>query len=193
MSAAPGGVLLDFDGTLTKPAFDWPAMKAEMGLAEETVSILDYMAAAPAPRARRVARILERHERAAVRRAEANEGARELVAFLRQRGLPFGVVTNNAMRHVVPMLRRIGIAIETVVTRDIGCWKPDPRHTLAGAEAIGVPPGRCVFIGDGRYDMLAARGAGMVAVHLSPVPGPLCDHRVGCLGEAILLLDRLLQ
>ena len=32
MKRAMEGVLLDFDGTLTKPAFDWPVMKEEMGL-----------------------------------------------------------------------------------------------------------------------------------------------------------------
>ena len=32
MNRTARGALLDFDGTLTKPAFDWPAMKEEMGL-----------------------------------------------------------------------------------------------------------------------------------------------------------------
>ena len=185
------GVLLDFDGTLTKPAFDWPAMQREMALPPE-VSILDYLAAAPAQEAERVAAILERHEVVAARGAEAMEGARELVAFLERRGVPFGVVTNNARRHVLPMLERIGLSIRVLVTRDIGVWKPDPRHVLAGAEAIGVRPGRCVLLGDGRFDMMAARAAGMVAVHLSAGPGPDCDHRVGTLAEAAGLLGRLL-
>lgn len=185
------GVLLDFDGTLTRPAFDWPAMQAEMALPSD-VSILDYLVTAPSREAERVAAILERHEIEAARRAEAMEGAHELVAFLERRGAPFGVVTNNARRHVLPMLRRIGLSIEVLITRDIGVWKPDPRHVLAGAQAIGVPPERCVLLGDGRFDMMAAREAGMVAVHLSPGEGPPCDHRVGSLREAAALLGRLL-
>mgnify|MGYP001561188591 FL=1 len=185
------GVLLDFDGTLTKPAFDWLAMQAEMAL-PASVSILDYLAAAPPREAERVAAILERHEREAARRAEAMEGAHALVGFLKRRGAPFGGVTNNARRHVLPMLERIGLSIEVLVTRDIGVWKPDPRHALAGAEAIGVEPGRCVFLGDGRFDMMAARAAGMVPIHLSAGPGLDCDHRVGSLAEAAALLGRLL-
>ncbi|MBI2131958.1 MAG: HAD family hydrolase [Candidatus Tectomicrobia bacterium] len=197
------GVLLDFDGTLTKPAFDWPAMQREMALpaapqaagrlgAPGEVSILDYLAAAPVPEAARVAAILERHEVEAARRAEAMEGAHDLIAFLERRGAPFGVVTNNARRHVLPMLERTGLSIGTLVTRDIGVWKPDPRHVLAGAEAIGVRPGRCVLLGDGRFDMMAARAAGMTAVHLSPGPGLPCDYRVSTLAEATELLGRLL-
>ena len=202
------GVLLDFDGTLTKPAFDWPAMQREMALPMPPqaagrlgggarhrpgeISILDYLAAAEPAEAERVAAILERHEVEAARRAEAMEGAHELVDFLLRRGVPFGVVTNNARRHVLPMLARIGLAIEVLVTRDIGIWKPDPRHALAGAEAIGVPAGRCAFLGDGRFDMMAARAAGMVAVHLSSGQALACDHCVGSLGEAAELLGCLL-
>ena len=40
------GVLLDFDGTITKPVFDWPAMKKEMNLPDLKVSILDYISTA---------------------------------------------------------------------------------------------------------------------------------------------------
>ncbi|MEE9276404.1 MAG: HAD-IA family hydrolase [bacterium] len=185
------GVLLDFDGTLTRPALDWPAMKEEMRLGSGEVSILDYLPTLSPERAREVAAILDRHERAAAERAEPNEGAAELVAYLERSGLPFGVVTNNAMRHVRPMLERIGIRVEIVITRDIGIWKPDPRMVLAGAAAIGAPPERCVLIGDGRYDMMAARAAGMTSLLLSPAPGPACDHRVARLGEAIPLLEKL--
>ena len=35
------GILFDFDGTITRPFFDWPIMKEEMGF-EEDISILDY-------------------------------------------------------------------------------------------------------------------------------------------------------
>jgi HAD superfamily hydrolase (TIGR01509 family) len=188
------GILLDFDGTLTKPAFDWPAMQREMALPAE-VSILDYLVTADPAESERVAAILERHELDAVRRAEAMGGAHELVDFLLRRGVPFGIVTNNALRHVLPMLERIGLSIGVLITRDIGIWKPDPRHVLAGAEAIGVPAERCAFLGDGRFDMMAARAAGMVSVHLSPL-GPSrwlsCDHWVQSLMEAKTLLGRLL-
>lgn len=190
-----GGVLLDFDGTLTKAIINWPVMKDEMKLEDDT-KILEFLKTAPPGRTREVAEILERHEVDAARRAEANEGAHELVGYLRGREIPFGIVTNNAWRHVKLMLGRIGLAVEKVITRDIGIWKPDPRHVLAGAEAIGVAPERCIFIGDGRLDMLAARGAGMTSVHLSDGlagdRGPECDYRVEGLGEAMALIGRLI-
>ncbi|MDA1000369.1 MAG: HAD-IA family hydrolase [bacterium] len=190
--ASYGGVLLDFDGTLTKSFFDWPAMTNEMRFLSDDISILDYMAEAPEAEAARVFEILERHEREAARRAEVNEGARELLGFLRSRNTPFAVVTNNAMRHVAVMLDRMGLEIEAIITRDIGCWKPNPRLVLEGAKAIRVPPARCIVIGDGRYDMMAAREAGMMAVHLSGDSSEPCDYRVGRLADAIPLIERLI-
>ena len=46
MSSEEWGILLDFDGTLTKPAFDWEAMKNEMAIEDGTM-ILEYIETAP--------------------------------------------------------------------------------------------------------------------------------------------------
>jgi HAD superfamily hydrolase (TIGR01549 family) len=187
------GVLLDFDGTLVKLVIDWPAMKRNMNFDTDSVSILDFLTTAPSYRAHQIAMVLERHERAAAERAEVNEGAVELLEFLATKNIPFCVVTNNAMRHISLMLQRTGLSIDKIITRDIGYWKPDVRQVLAGAKAIDVPPEMCIFIGDGQYDMMAAREAGMISVHLASEPGPSCDYRVERLGEVISLLKRLLS
>ena len=187
------GVLLDFDGTLTKPAFDWPAMKEEMGLVDGDVSILDLLPTLSLERASEISNILEKHELKAADMAEANEGAHELLAYLRTRKIPFGVVTNNAERHVLKMVEKINISFEVLITRDIGYWKPDPRPMLAGAEAIGVSPGKCVVIGDGKYDMMAAKTAGMLSVHLAESSSIPSDLTLSTLLEAPALLEQLLD
>lgn len=187
------GVLLDFDGTLTKPAFDWPAMKEEMGLADAEVSILDHLAALPPERAGAIADILEKHERQAALRAEANDGAHALIAHLRSRKIPFGVVTNNAERHVARMAKKINLSFDVLITRDMGYWKPDPRPMWAGAEAIGVPSAQCIVIGDGKYDMMAARAAGMLAVHLAASSSTPSHFTLPRLSEAIELVEQLIH
>ncbi len=185
------GVLLDFDGTLTKPAFDWPAMKEEMGLESEDVSILDLLPALPPARAQEISQILEKHEVKAADAAQANEGAHDLLAYLRAEGISFGIVTNNAERHVTRMTQKIGFTFEVLITRDLGFWKPDPRPLLAGARRIGVPPTRCVVIGDGKYDMMAARAAGMVSIHLSENSALPSDYALPSLAAAPALLSQL--
>ena len=181
------GILLDFDGTLTKPAFNWEAMKNDMAI-EDDMMILEFLETAPPKRAREVADILERHETDAANRAEPNEGAHELVAFLRERQLPMGIVTNNAMRHITVMLKRIDLSFETIITRDVGIWKPNPRHVILGAEAIDVPPENCIFIGDGKLDMLAAGDARMTTIHLTQQIGPKSDYQVSRLIDAIPII-----
>jgi putative hydrolase of the HAD superfamily len=57
------------------------------------------------------------------------------------------------------------IADSTVV----GIAKPDPRIFHHVAEAIGVAPERCLYVGDTvRYDVLGARAAGFQAYHFDP-------------------------
>ena len=187
------GVLLDFDGTLTKPAFDWPTMKEEMGLVDGDISILDHLPTLSPERAHEISNILEKHELKAADMAEANDGAHELVAYLRTKRIPFGIVTNNAERHVLKMAEKINISFEVLITRDIGYWKPDPRPLLAGAEAIGVSPGKCIVIGDGKYDMMAAKTAGMLSVHLSEYSLIPSDLTLPSLLEAPALLEQLLD
>ncbi len=193
MKRAMEGVLLDFDGTLTKPAFDWPTMKEEMGLVDGDISILDHLPTLSPERAHEISNILEKHELKAADMAEANDGAHELVAYLRTKRIPFGIVTNNAKRHVLTMGEKINISFEVLITRDIGYWKPDPRPLLAGAEAIGVSPGKCIVIGDGKYDMMAAKTAGMLSVHLSEYSFIPSDLTLPSLLEAPALLEQLLD
>ncbi|MED5578844.1 MAG: HAD family phosphatase [Nitrospinota bacterium] len=183
------GVLLDFDGTITKPVFDWPAMKKEMNLPDLKVSILDYISTANKKKASKVEEILERYEIDAAKKAELNEGAKDLVNFLKEKKIPHAIVTNNAKKHVLNMLNILNITFEKIVTRDIGFWKPDPRQAIAGAKKIGIPPKRCFFIGDGQYDMLAAARAGMISIHLSKSKTLKCNYQITNLTDAISIIS----
>ena len=42
-----------------------------------------------------------------------------------------------------------------------------PGHSLAAAQALGVPPAVCIYVGDDERDMQAARAAGMGAIAAS--------------------------
>jgi phosphoglycolate phosphatase len=42
--------------------------------------------------------------------------------------------------------------------------KPDPDAALCMADELGVPPERCVVVGDSEVDVATARGAGMASV-----------------------------
>ena len=192
------GVLFDFDGTITKPFFNWAEMKSEMGFVED-LSILDFLAEAPEPDRSRVEAILLRHEAAATEAAELEGGVRPILDFLKSRSVPVGIVTNNTRSNVEAVLGRFGLQFGVVVSRDIGVWKPDPEPVVNGCRALGLDASEVAFIGDGRYDMMAGRAAGTFNVGLLNEPwkreeyGRLCDHIVADLNEAIPLLERLLE
>lgn len=192
------GILFDFDGTITRPFFDWPIMKEEMGF-EEDISILDYLVEAKEPERTRVKSILERHEAAARDGAELGEGVRPLLSYLDSYSVPIGIVTNNTTANVMPVLERFDLQFQSVVTRDIGCWKPDPRQVEEACKALGYLPSEVILIGDGRYDMEAGRAAGTFTIGLMHGPprreefARLCEHTVDSLDEAIPLLGKLIQ
>ncbi|MFQ5912947.1 MAG: HAD family hydrolase [Nitrospinota bacterium] len=191
------GVLLDFDGTITKPFFNWPEMKREMGFIED-VSILDYLAKTPEPDRSRVESILLRHEAAAAEAAELTEGVQPILDFLASRSVPVGIVTNNARVNVEVVLNRFGLQGGPIVSRDIGAWKPDPRPVVECCRALGLEASEAVLIGDGRYDMMAGRAAGTLNVRLlngqwrREELAHLCDYMIDDLHEAIPLLKGLL-
>ena len=92
---------------------------------------------------------------------------RAVLEGLRARGLVLGLATNDTE---VPARAHLGGAgVLDLFAFVAGCdsgWggKPAPGQLLAFAEAVGVPAGRAVMVGDSRHDMEAGRAAGMAVV-----------------------------
>lgn len=167
--------VFDLDGTLVESDYDWPAIRRELGVAGP--SIVDALNGLPEPeRARRWAR-LEAIEREATAAAHLRPGARELVGWLRGRGLPCALVTNNTAENTSTLLARFGLELDLVMTRDDGLWKPSGAPVRAAARRLGVPVEACAKVGDGRYDVLAGREAGCGAVVLVRLAGYDLDPR----------------
>jgi phosphoglycolate phosphatase len=97
-------------------------------------------------------------------------GVPELVAALRGRGLPLGVLSNKpdaATRLLVDTFFEAGSFAAVRGQRPGVPRKPDPSAALALAAELGVPPAEVAFVGDTAVDMRTARAAGMVAVGVS--------------------------
>lgn len=96
-------------------------------------------------------------------------GARELLAYLTEAGLPWAIGTSGRMETAGPVLRNLGVdpAKVPVITRDmVKHAKPDPDLFLAASDALGLPIANACIIGDSVWDMLAARRAGGLGVGL---------------------------
>ena len=194
-------VLFDFDGTLTHPgALDFAAIKRAVGCPPDQF-VLEWILALPPGETRDAATLaLERFELEAADASAPNEGAEDLVRWLRGHGVAVGVLTRNGLSAVERALRRFTALtvddFDVVVTRDDEhvAPKPAPDGVLHAAAAMGVAPEETLVVGDFLLDMRAGRAAGAVTAflvnHGEPDDGEAaapeaadCDFVVGRLGE----------
>jgi HAD superfamily hydrolase (TIGR01509 family) len=110
----------------------------------------------------RVDRLRQAH--AAAYRQQATQirplpGARELLNWLSEAGIPWAIATSGRMETAAVNLASLGVDPDRnpVVTRDqVKYAKPDPDLFLAAAERLRAPIETSVVVGDSIWDMLAA-------------------------------------
>jgi phosphoglycolate phosphatase len=91
----------------------------------------------------------------------------ELLEGLEARGVKWGIVTNKAERFAIPLVELLGVGARCacVIGGDTtGKLKPHPDPLFAGAQALGLEPQECVYVGDDRRDVEAGRAAGMKTI-----------------------------
>ena len=95
-------------------------------------------------------------------------GARELLAYLTERSVPWTIATSGRIESARPALDVLGVASSVpVVTRDqVEHAKPDPDLFLTAAERLGVDIGDSIVVGDSVWDLLAARRARALGIGL---------------------------
>ena len=95
-------------------------------------------------------------------------GARELMAYLAQAGVPHAIATSGYAETALRSMSMLGISSDTpLVTRDqVARAKPDPDLFLAAADRLGIPVEHTVVAGDSIWDLLAARRARALGVGL---------------------------
>lgn len=97
-------------------------------------------------------------------------GAREALEALAARDtVLLGVATGKSRRAVVPLLEAHGLSGLFVTTQvaDDHPSKPNPAMLEAALRETGVAAGDAVMIGDTRFDIEMARGAGLAALAVS--------------------------
>ena len=97
----------------------------------------------------------------------AKPGLFELLAFLDQRGLPLALATSSEAEYTDFSLQSAGLAgrFAVVVTGDqVAQGKPAPDIYLEAAARLRTKPDLCLALEDSEAGILAASGAGMIAV-----------------------------
>jgi HAD superfamily hydrolase (TIGR01509 family) len=161
----PRAILFDMDGTLTEPMLDFPRIKADMGLGDGP--ILESLAQLDQPRRRQAEAVLLRHERLAARNSRLNVGCRELLAWLAAQGISIAVITRNSRLSADTVFRRHHLRIDVLITREDGPFKPSPIAVQLACQRLRMGPDEVWMVGDGQYDIEAARAAQVRSVWIS--------------------------
>lgn len=179
-------VLFDLDGTLIDSAPDLGAaadqMRTDRGLPSLPLEQYRPMAGAGARGMLGIAfgmapghpdydalreEFFANYERRMTRLTYAFDGIAELILQLRERGLAWGVVTNKSMRFTGPLTRGMELfaSAGAVVGGDSTPHaKPHPAPLIEAARQLGLPPARCIYVGDDERDIAAGRAAGMPTI-----------------------------
>ncbi len=90
-------------------------------------------------------------------------GAREILDYMRGKGIAIGIVTSKMARTValsMDLLGLDGLFRVLVCAEDVRKPKPDPEGVLLALDTIGVTPPEAIMVGDSPYDIRAGRAAG---------------------------------
>ncbi len=194
------GVVFDMDGTITKPVLDFAAIRREVGAPKEGPPVLEFFESLAPKEKARAFEILLRHERRAAKIAEFNDGAEQLLDYLKRENLPCGLLTRNGDATTRQVMEKLGLEFSVVVTRDTGVGlKPSAEPLLYIAREWRLKPEQVLMVGDFLYDILMGRRAGCRTAFLTngqAIPQELdADMVITALDELIplLTLDRSTQ
>ena len=119
-------------------------------------------------------------------------GIRELLALLKEKGIPCAITSSSALAVVRERLGRLGILDGFTALcsgKDVPNGKPFPDIYLAGAAAIGVAPEMCLAIEDSPTGLEAAWRAGCMGVFVPDQDQPDDVTLSRCFARADSLLD----
>lgn len=112
----------------------------------------------------RLAAIYDRYDLDALTRWSSRPGALELLAYLREKGLQSGLVTNVGRAAVSQVLDRFGLRayFSILLTRnDVTFMKPHEEGIEKSLLGLRVKKDEALFVGDSLTDILASRAAGV--------------------------------
>lgn len=181
----PPAVLFDLDGTLLDSAPDMLAtvnrMRAARGAGPmaldalrpvvskgaRAMSAVAFPEILPQRLSDLVPEFLDIYRQELGRHSRPFDGVEELLGALEAAGTIWGIVTNkpeSLAREILPQLGWQSRCAVLVGGDSLAERKPHPLPLLHAAEAVGVAPGECVYVGDDERDIIAARAARMPSV-----------------------------
>lgn len=120
-----------------------------------------------------------------------------VLTWLENKSIPWGIVTNKLTRHTLPLLNALGIQHRPacIVCGDsLAKAKPDPLPIRHACELLQLAPADCIYVGDAATDVIASKAAGtksLVALYgyIQEDENPYAWNADGYVKEAEELLE----
>ena len=93
-------------------------------------------------------------------------GVSELLNFLLDKKIPYGIVTNKPRKYTEIILKKSSLLRQSkvVICCDDGFKsKPNPEGISHACNILGVPNSKCIYIGDHENDLNASLAAGTIS------------------------------
>jgi phosphoglycolate phosphatase len=184
MSRKTSAAIFDFDGTLTPLTTNFSNLRTEVDILAQRfteahvirdlsrlyiIEMIYELEASLGQAGREFRRMafekLAELETEAARGKELYPYAREVLKYLRDRGLKIAIVTRNCLGALKNVFPDIDTYVDVVMTRDdVSHVKPHPEHVNAVLAALGVVPEEAVLVGDHPTDIAAGLSIGTKTV-----------------------------
>jgi len=182
----PAAVIFDLDGTLVDTVETrieaWIETFQEIGMPTDRDTLVTLIGLDGRRLAREIAALagqpidFDRSEQIDKRSGEIYErrntdprplpGVHELIEAIEGAGLPWSIDTSSRKDQVGTSVEALGLDGEPriVDASHVQHAKPEPDLLLRAAEELDLDPGRCWYVGDSTWDMVAAAAAGMIPI-----------------------------
>lgn len=110
------------------------------------------------------------HEVVAARETELLSGAKQILGFIKGKGLKVALFTYNNSRAAEIALSRHGIEgyFDLIVARDmVPKPKPNPAHLTVILDKLGIQRGEAIVVGDSEMDIMPSKALGVKVVALT--------------------------
>jgi len=154
--------IFDMDGTVFESYLNWADIREELGIESNILKEIYKDDRVDHPRLE----ILENYESENTSKTRPVNGVSRFLHYLGEQKIKTALITNNNSKNTDYLLNKFNLEFDTVVTREMRLWKPDPDAFFHVMELYGCGPDDVVSIGDSHYDIDASKAAGISAIFI---------------------------
>jgi HAD superfamily hydrolase (TIGR01549 family) len=152
-------IVFDMDGTLVDSALNFDLMRSDLGFPIDT-PILEHLKTLDSKDdIEKANKVIHQHEIKGAKKSILFDGVKELLALLKEKKVPTGILTRNSSIVTEYTLKKFELNFDVVLTRDDCKAKPNPEGLLIMGKKWNIPLSKILYIGDYLFDLQTAKNA----------------------------------